>query len=286
MSSVSKIVLSGLFFFSLESVAFAQSNDLNSRINRLENEISTLSRSVYRGEQPPPSAFTPSQNNAVQADMQVRIGNLEQELRILTGRLEQQDFEIQQLKSEIEKLSTQLAQKPVNTVQPTIPQPQNNAQTLPPSAAADTNLQTTQAAQQEAQAFQLPSGSASEHYEAAFSLIRNKDFGAAEGAFSSFLEKYPDHALAPNAKYWLGETFYVRDNYERAARIFAEAYQKYPKGPKGADNLLKLGLSLAGLGKKEDACVALKQLKIEYPAGPLPILRRGEQEQASLGCVS
>ena len=90
--------------------------------------------------------------------------------------------------------------------------------------------------------------------------------------------------MAPNALYWLGETFYVRKDYDKAARAFAEAYQKYPNGPKGADNLLKLGMSLAGKGEKDSACVALAQLRKEYPKGPEPVLKRGESEMATLGC--
>ena len=121
-------------------------------------------------------------------------------------------------------------------------------------------------------------------YEQGFAQIKAQDYPAAEASFAAFMKDYPTHALAPNALYWLGETYYVRKDYDKAARTFAEAYQKYPKGPKGADNLLKLGLSLAGKGEKDNACIALGQLKKEYPKGPDPVLKRGEQEMATLGC--
>ena len=80
------------------------------------------------------------------------------------------------------------------------------------------------------------------------------------------------------------ESFYVRRQYERAARIFAEGYQSYPKSSKAPDNLLKLGLSLGGMGNTHDACVALAQLKKEYASERTPVMRRADQEFSRLGC--
>ncbi|MBC7325381.1 MAG: tol-pal system protein YbgF, partial [Moorella sp. (in: Bacteria)] len=121
-------------------------------------------------------------------------------------------------------------------------------------------------------------------YERSFSFLRDRNYDQAETGFADFLNRFPGHDLAPNAKYWLGETYYVRNNFERAARIFAEAYQQYPQGPKGPDNLLKLAMSLAGLGKTEDACVTFGQLQKEYPSGAIPVLMRAEKEMEKLGC--
>ena len=47
-----------------------------------------------------------------------------------------------------------------------------------------------------------------------------------------FLEKHPQDDLASNAQYWLGETYYVRKNYQDAAFAFAEGYQRYPESRK------------------------------------------------------
>lgn len=121
-------------------------------------------------------------------------------------------------------------------------------------------------------------------YENAFALLKASDFDSAETEFKRFLDQYPDNSLVPNAKYWYGETFYVRGQYDKAARIFAEGYQSYPKGGKAADNLLKLGMSLAGLNKTEDACVALKQLEKEYSKTSGPVIKRAKQEISRLGC--
>ncbi len=121
-------------------------------------------------------------------------------------------------------------------------------------------------------------------YENAFSLLKNGNYDAAEREFETFLQNNKGHPLAGNAKYWLGETFYVRGDFDRAARIFAEGYQQYPDGAKTADNLLKLGLSLSSIGNNKDACIALNQLKKDFSTGSGPVLRRAEQEMQRLGC--
>ena len=85
----------------------------------------------------------------------------------------------------------------------------------------------------------------------------------------NFIQAHPDHELSGNAQYWLGETYYVRKNYEDAVVAYLEGYQKYPKNQKAPDNLLKLGMSLANLGKKQEACATFTQLRQKFPKAPL-----------------
>src|SRR6266403_5377766 len=99
----------------------------------------------------------------------------------------------------------------------------------------------------------LPSGSASDQYNFAFGLLKQTDYSAAEEALRTFIRQHPDDPLAGSAQYWLGETYYARSNYAEAATAFAEGYKRYPKGTKAADNLLKLGMSLARANQKPEA---------------------------------
>ena len=101
--------------------------------------------------------------------------------------------------------------------------------------------------------YELPEGTQEEQYKYAFSLLRQANYDEAAQAFSVFLTRYPDDPLAGNAKYWLGETHYVRGDYQQAAVTFAEAYQSYPESSKAPDNLLKLALSLASLNDTANA---------------------------------
>jgi len=127
--------------------------------------------------------------------------------------------------------------------------------------------------------------SAEQQYQAAFKLLRGAQYADAEQALQDFVQANPGDPLVANAKYWLGETHYVRDDYRSASQAFAIAYRDHPNGPKAADSLLKLGLSLSLLGQTGQACQVLKELETR-PAGQIRgnILERGRREQANLGC--
>ena len=130
----------------------------------------------------------------------------------------------------------------------------------------------------------LPAGSASDQYNFAFGLLKQADYSAAEEALKNFIRQHPDDPLAGSAQYWLGETYYARSNYAEAATAFAEGYKRYPKGTKAADNLLKLGMSLARANQKPEACVALAKLDHDFPNPGNTIKERVKDEKKKAGC--
>lgn len=132
--------------------------------------------------------------------------------------------------------------------------------------------------------YDLPGATPDEQYQYAFGLLRQANYPEAEQALRTFIERHPTSPLAGNAQYWLGETFYVRGDYQNAAVAFAEGYQKYPDSGKAPDNLLKLGMSLGEIGAKDDACTALNQLAKQFPAAPSNIKERATSERGRLGC--
>lgn len=130
----------------------------------------------------------------------------------------------------------------------------------------------------------LPEGSVEAQYEFALGLLRQTRFDEAEGALGAFLDKYPKHILSSNAKYWLGETYYVRGDYQNAAVTFAEGFQEFPNSAKAPDNLLKLGMALGQLGDNENACATFAQLQQRFPTAPANIQQKVQLERQRFGC--
>lgn len=149
----------------------------------------------------------------------------------------------------------------------------------PPQPGAVSDAQSTASAPSGA----LPEGSAQEQYDYAFSLLRSRDFAAAEQAMRSFVDAHGDNPLAGNAMYWLGETYYARENYRDAAATFLDAYTGYPQNDKASHSLLKLAMSLGALGKKDAACQAFSTLAQDGAASER-ILSTGRSEAQKLGC--
>lgn len=270
------------------SAAFAQSSsDLTNRLRRLENEMQTLSRAVYRGETPPAGAIADSPES--QANTEVRLQQLETELRTMNGKIEEQNFQLRQLREQMDKMvvDMDLRLKDLEggtraAAQPITP-PAPGAASTPPAAESYQWRSGGQLGSYGETTGGAADGAATA-YEHAFTLLKGGQYDAAGQKFESFLKQNPDHALASNAQYWLGETYYARGEYSQAARVFAEGYQKFPNGQKAPDNLLKLGLALEAQGNKADACVALKQIETAFANGAGPVLRRAQQEIARIGC--
>ena len=130
----------------------------------------------------------------------------------------------------------------------------------------------------------LPAGTPKEQYTYAFNLLQQTNYDQAEAALKAFIEANGNDPLAGNARYWLGESYYARDNYNNAAQIFFEGYQKDPKGPKAAESLLKLGMSLSGLGKKVDACAAFAKVTSDFPRAATNVKKIVARESKRNGC--
>jgi tol-pal system protein YbgF len=130
----------------------------------------------------------------------------------------------------------------------------------------------------------LPRGTTAEQYNYAFGLLKQANYPAAETALKTFIDRHPKDAMAGNAQYWLGETYYARGKYMEAASTFAEGYKRYPKSAKAPDALLKLGMSLARADQKQNACVVLTQLDHDFPHPGASIKNRAATEKKRLGC--
>jgi tol-pal system protein YbgF len=121
-------------------------------------------------------------------------------------------------------------------------------------------------------------------YQQGYAALLQKDYAGAETTFRQLVEAYPDNALAGDAQYWLGETYYVRGQYKAAADAFLKGYKKYKSGQKAPDTLLKLGISLAELGQKAAACSTFKELKAKYPGAPVHIGDEAKAWRKKAGC--
>ena len=103
------------------------------------------------------------------------------------------------------------------------------------------------------------------YYDAAFDLIKAKDFDKASQAFSAFLRKYPNSQYAGNAQYWLGEVNLAKGDLQGAGQAFAKVSQLYPKHNKVPDSLYKLADVERRLGHPDKVKGILQQVVSQYP---------------------
>jgi len=243
-----------------------------------------LSRLLFLAALALPSAalIAPSAAMAQQgAYVDDRLNQLQQSLTLLTGQIEQLQYSNQQLKQQMEKMTAdydfrldqlEKSKGGGGAAHPAPPPhsaaaPPPHAAAAPPPAAGGANA-----------------AGADQLYHDAFKLLQDGDYAGAERGFKTFLQRNPQHVLAGNAQYWLGETYYARRDYQNAMTSFAEGYKVYKTSAKGPDNLLKLGVTLAALGRKPDACAVFARFGQDYPKATDLQKRRVEQERQRNGC--
>ena len=317
-----------------DSARAQSASDINARLDRLQRDMDTLQRSVYHGRPPPPSSGYGGGLPAdarYQADMSVRIDQLESRLAAATGRTEEIEHQMRLMRERLDQIAADLesrrgaAAAPAGAAAPAQPQsrPQSAAaqpgpppvvggegagpgapprslgtipsDAVPPGPPPDAppperapragGASGASAASDGTQLATLPPGTPKQQYDYATSLLMNKqDYAAAETALKAFVAAHPKDALAGSAQYWVGETHFARKDYQNAAFAYAEGVEKYPQSAKAPDSLLKLGMSLARLGKNDQACTALSRLQTAFPNANDQVKKRAVEERTRIKC--
>lgn len=112
-------------------------------------------------------------------------------------------------------------------------------------------------------------------YESAFDALKEGRYAEAARRFQSFLTSYPNGEFAPNANYWLGESYYVTQNYQIALDAFRQLLNQFPSSSKAPDALLKVGYCQYELRQWAEAEATLNLVVERYPESTVSRLAQG-----------
>ena len=143
-------------------------------------------------------------------------------------------------------------QVPAATAAPSVPAAATAPRDTPPRVHGDRGLIANTADERTA-------------YETAFDALKTGRYADSAQLFQSFLQTYPEGVYAPNARYWLGESYYVTQNYALAREQFEALITRYPTHDKTPGALLKVGLSQYGLRDLDGAESTLSKVAAQYP---------------------
>jgi tol-pal system protein YbgF len=196
----------------------------------------------------------------------LRVQQLEEEIRRLNGLVEEQAslltrLQDQSLERYVEvdrRLATIASGEGINATDDPV-SPADTVALGEPNAAPEEPLKVPQMGEQEA-------------YQAAYGLVRERQFSDALTAFAAFLGEYPFGRFAPNAHYWLGELYLVVEpvDPESARQNFQVLLDQYPNDRKVPDALYKLGRVHALKGNQERSREYLQRVISEYGADGHP----------------
>jgi tol-pal system protein YbgF len=105
-------------------------------------------------------------------------------------------------------------------------------------------------------------------YERILAYFKEGNLDGSREGFSAFLTEYPNSDLAPNARYWLGESHYGKKEYKQAIDSYDRVELDYPQSEKVPAAILKKGFAYLALKDKKRASSAFKQVVTLYPKSP------------------
>jgi tol-pal system protein YbgF len=150
------------------------------------------------------------------------------------------------------------------TAEPTAPAAQAPAAATPPPVAPVVAPPPVAAPPAPAVTSASPAEQQAE-YEKALAILREGRYAEAAAAFNQFLQKYPGSPYADNTYYWLGETYYVTRDFDRALASFNQIVTSYPQSPKMAGARLKIGYIYYEKQDWASAKRELNNLTVTYP---------------------
>jgi tol-pal system protein YbgF len=205
------------------------------------------------------------------SDAILRLDKLEAELRLLTGKIEQMQFEQRGVADDaarrfgdIEFRLTELEGGDASALPPVLPLGGG----VPAPADAG------------------PAVSISERgdLDRAIEDVKQGRFDQGEDRLRGFLTAYPGSPLEGEALYWLGESQFVRGAFQNAARSYLTGFNTDRAGANAPRNLYRLGVTLGRLGQLSEACLTLREVRKQFPSGPSGILDATDAESRALNC--
>ena len=201
-----------------------------------------------------------SQYAGLNADMEA----MQDELRLLNGRVEEIQYQTNRKGSDYET-SSQKSQERLDTINVTLDKFDKRLTrveqylNLGGKGAAATGQATATAVPAKSDV------SEAQLYSDARKAYDNGDLDKARQLFQKLIKEFPKSKNVDNAQFWIGESYYREKWYERAILEYQTVIEKYPNGNKVPAAMLKQGMALQQIGEKPSARLILEELVKKYP---------------------
>ncbi len=261
------------------------------QLDRITQEINDLSKAVFNKSFDPKNINSKNndQNNDQDierfASIDLRIYDLEKDIKNLTLQFEEIIFKLDDLSKYINKIekdfnsnldeiknnnltiNTNSSNKNGNNTLEIVKEENtlgklvlsdNQSQIISENESVSTQIE------EPVQNNELDSLSPEEQFQLALDEMMKKKYENSKINLEKFIEKFPDNQLSGSAHFWLGRIYQFEKNFRKAAIVFGEGVQKFPKSIKAAEMYYELSKSLKEMNKLSEACKTLEILNNNY----------------------
>jgi len=265
------VFLIGLLFWGCASTKDVRI--LDNEIGRLQSQVDTLQKETTLNKDR--ISELKVENQKLKADLSLQVENLQSENRMLSTSIEEYkellnkpSKEMDRIRGEMEGRLKSLEERRKNQEEK-IQEIENRLKESGGSTTGPTlrpaDPEKSALAKELSAELKGVSTGMGDLYKDAYEAYHKGDLEGARRKFETFLKQYPNTELSDNAQFWIGETYYVKKDYERAILEYEKAIVKYPEGDKMPAALFKQALAFLELGDRGNARNLLKRVIEKYP---------------------
>jgi len=284
------------------SSAHAQSDDAAAkRFDRIERQLREVRDIVLQARSTgQPVEIKMAGPDPEMTTLRTRIDDLELTLRQTTGQIDSLSQELAKARRDLKALESdnralqdrmaaaegQLASAAQAATQAVTQAAKPTLEAAAPAKAAAPMALPRPQAVVKATAGAITAGERTAAFQRAKQLLLDGQFPAASSALQDYVDQYGDTAPnGPEARYWLGETLFIRGSYADAASAYIGAIRGWPPTVWGAEAVVKLSMSLVELNRIKDACRTLDEFGRRYPAAAPATKARADKARLRAKCA-
>jgi len=257
------------------------------QLDRIIEEVKDLNKAVFNKSFDKDQLYLTENSNDTErfTSIDIRIYDLEKDIKNLTLQLEEILFKLDDISNEMNSLENELitklekikieskannidnnelesseetAEKEKNTLGKIIISHDNQVSNQTDSSILVIQEETNN------QEKELSKLTPEEQLQFALDQMMKKNYEKSKKILEDFIINFSDNQLAGSAHYWLGKIYLFESNFRKAAIVFGEGVQKFPKSIKAAEMYYELAKSLEEMDKIPEACKTLSLLEENY----------------------
>ena len=258
---------------------------IKQQLDRINQNLSDLNKAVFNKSFDSKNLNLNDNEQDVErfTSIDIRIYDLENDIKNLTLQFEEIIFKLDDLSNYIQKIETEinLNLESLKNSETTDTKVSNNngsddlkvekeENTLGKLVLSENKSEiinedkSTTLQEESVQNKEIDSMSAEEQLQFALDQMTKKKYENSKIALEKFITKFPDNQLSGSAHYWLGKIYLFESNFRKAAIVFGEGVQKFPNSIKAPEMYYELSKSLKEMNKFTEACKTLDILKKNY----------------------
>ncbi len=284
MKNILVLIFLILTSLSVNSLQAEESLTIKQQLDRIMQEVSDLNKAVFNKSFDKNNLNLNNDQNDTErfTSIDIRIYDLERDIKNLTLQFEEILFKLDDLSNYIENLEkdinlnfdslkikseNQNIEPEANKILITPEKEENTLGKLVLSedtSEISNSKEKLQEIKETNQDQEIVNLSPEEQLQFALDQMMKKNYDKSKINLEKFIENFPENQLTGSAHFWLGKIYLFESNYRKAAIVFGEGVQKFPKSIKAPEMYYELSKSLNEMKKFSEACKTLGILEKNY----------------------